>query len=61
MKSLFLSIVAIGTLSLFSGVKSSELGADLPALHRIKEITLSPSYSCRSQLKLLMAMQRPRY
>jgi hypothetical protein len=46
MKSLFLLIVAIGT---FSGAKSSELEVELPKLHQIKEITLSPSYSCRSQ------------
>jgi hypothetical protein len=41
-------MVAVCGLYLLAGGKSSELNAELPRLHQIKEATLSPSYSCRS-------------
>ncbi|HEY0761564.1 MAG TPA: hypothetical protein VGD61_04255 [Pyrinomonadaceae bacterium] len=47
MKSLILSIT-LGALGLFHSVQSSDTTFELPALHRIKEVTLSPSYSCRT-------------
>ena len=47
MKSLILSVIAVGVLSVIAGGQSSNPSIELPALHQIKEVTLSPSYSCR--------------
>jgi len=47
MKSLILSIT-LGGLGLFYSVQSSDMTFELPTLHQIKEVTLSPSYSCRT-------------
>lgn len=47
MKSLILSIT-LGALGLFHSVQSSDPTFELPTLHQIKEVTLSPSYSCRT-------------
>ena len=47
MKSLILSIT-LGGLGLFYSVQSSDMTFELPTLHQIKEVTLSPSYSCRA-------------
>ena len=47
MKSLILSLVTLGALGLFQSAKSQEVTIDLPTLHQIKEVTLSPAYSCR--------------
>jgi hypothetical protein len=48
MNNLVISIVALVVLSDFAGGQTSELNPKLPTLHQIKEITLAPSYSCRS-------------
>jgi hypothetical protein len=47
MKSLILFMAALGMLSLFAGSRSSVPDFELPMLHQIKEVTLSPAYSCR--------------
>lgn len=47
MKSLILSLLALCALGLFHLVKSQDVTIDLPTLHQIKEVTLSPAYSCR--------------
>lgn len=47
MKTLILSITLVA-LGLFHSGQSSDPKFELPTLHQIKEITLSPSYSCRS-------------
>src|SRR5689334_4444495 len=47
MRSLILS-VTLGALGLFYSVQSSDTTFELPTLHQIKEVTLSPSYSCRT-------------
>lgn len=48
MKSLILPLVTLGVLSVLYGGESSGASFGLPPLHRIKGVTLSPSYSCRS-------------
>ena len=48
MKSLTLSVIAVGVLSVLAGGQNSSPSLELPALHQIKEVVLSPSYSCRS-------------
>lgn len=48
MKSLMLSVVAAVALSVMAGGQSSNPSLELPTLHQIKEVTLSPSYSCRT-------------
>ena len=47
MKSLILALIAVGVLSVLAGGQSSNPSFELPTLHQIKEVTLSPSYSCR--------------
>lgn len=47
MKSLILSIT-LGVFGLFYQVQSSDTTFELPTLNQIKEVTLSPSYSCRT-------------
>src|SRR5690349_18208264 len=47
MKSLIL-FITLGALGLFYSVQSSDITLELPTLHQIKEVTLSPSYSCRT-------------
>jgi len=48
MKKLVVSIVALVVLSVFAIGQTSELNNKLPTLHQIKEVTLAPSYNCRS-------------
>jgi hypothetical protein len=48
MKSLMLFVVTSGAASLLAGSQSPTPRLDLPALHQMKTVTLSPSYSCRS-------------
>jgi hypothetical protein len=47
MKRLLLAAIAVGVLGVLAGGQSSNPSFELPALHHIKEIVLSPSYSCR--------------
>ena len=49
MKSLMLSVVIAGAVGFSAGGQSPESKFELPALHQIKTVTLSPSYSCRSK------------
>ena len=48
MKSLFLTASLLFLLTTPSALQNPETHFDLPALHSIREATLSPSYSCRS-------------
>jgi hypothetical protein len=48
MKHVILSIAVVGALSLIVGGKSSDQNFGLPSLHVIKNASLSPAYSCRS-------------
>lgn len=47
MRKLLFSMVAVCGLYLLAGGRGAEQKIELPALHQIKEVTLSPSYSCR--------------
>ena len=47
MKNLILSLLTLCVLGLFQLGTSQEVTVDLPTLHQIKEVTLSPAYSCR--------------
>jgi hypothetical protein len=48
MKRLILSVTVLGALSFIAGGRTSDTNLGLPALNVIKDIALSPSYSCRS-------------
>jgi hypothetical protein len=48
MTKLILSVTVLGLLSLMAGGKPSGNDLGLPTLNVIREITLGPSYSCRS-------------
>jgi len=48
MNKLILSMLAICGMCLLAGGKGPESNVELPALHQIKEATLTPAYSCRS-------------
>lgn len=48
MKKLILSAGVVCVLSLMAGGKTSEADAGLPSLHVIRNVILSPTYSCRS-------------
>jgi hypothetical protein len=47
MRKLLFSLTAVCGLYLLAGGRGAEQKIELPALHQIKEVTLSPSYSCR--------------
>ena len=47
-KILILTVIAVGLLTIFAVGQSRQPTIDLPKLHEIKNVTLSPSYSCRS-------------
>lgn len=49
MKRLALTIAIVCAVSLVAGAKNAETNLGLPTLHLIREVTLSPAYSCRSQ------------
>jgi hypothetical protein len=48
MKNITLSVLAILALCLLAGGKNPEQKFGLPPLHSIKDVSLSPAYSCRS-------------
>ena len=48
MKDLIICIVTLVVLSVFAIGQTSAPTNKLPTLHQIKEVTLAPSYSCRS-------------
>jgi len=48
MKNLIIGIVTLVVLSVFAIGQTSQPNNKLPTLHQIKEVTLAPSYSCRS-------------
>jgi len=47
MRKLLLALTAVCGLYLLAGGRGAGQKIELPALHQIKEVTLSPSYSCR--------------
>lgn len=48
MKSVILSVAAMCALNVLVAGQTSGPNYDLPRLHQVKEVTLSPAYSCRS-------------
>lgn len=48
MKSLILSFGIVGILGFIGGGRAAQPGFDLPALHEIRTVTLSPPYSCKA-------------
>ena len=49
MRKLMLSLAAVCGLYLLAGGRAAEQKIELPALHQIREVTLSPSFSCRPE------------
>ena len=47
MKAVMLSVVSAGMAGFFAGSQGPAATFELPALHQINTVTLSPSYSCR--------------